>query len=134
MSLELTLQHRLEESAQYESATENERLYLTYMEGKRLGRAGEELCKQVRAEIDAKMSDGELVGYPDAFLTIQERTTYEIDQEKAMKVLSAAVWKRSAEISPKKLKALLEAGVVTQKEFDSIATPVVSGSLVPKTK
>lgn len=129
----MSLEHRLNQAIDSHVKTDNEKLYDNYMEGKRLEREGKRICDQVRTEIGNAMENGELVGYSDAYLSLQERTTYDINQNKASEVLTQGIWIRAAEVTPKKVKALLDAEIITQAEFDQIATPVTSYSLVTKT-
>ncbi len=129
----MSLEHRLQTPPVTEGKSENEQLFDRWQELKSVERAVENQLKELRPLIDEKMATGELVGYPDAMLTFQERTTYKVDQEKASEVLGKEVWARCAEITGPKLKKALELGLVTPAEFDEIATPVVSNSLVTST-
>lgn len=127
----MSLQHRLSEVV--EAKTEGEQLYLAYQDLKQQERFLADQLKAVRQQIEQKMELGEYIGFPDAYLAYQDSTRYEVDQEKAKETLGQEVWSRVSEVSGSKLKDALKIGLVTQKEFDSICTPKVTRSLVPKT-
>lgn len=127
----MSLQHRLAQSEEVSSKTDNERLFDTYQEGCRLEREGVRIKKECRPEIDSLMESGELVGYPDAHLSLQERTTLSADMDELAKDLGVEIALRVASVDSTKLKKLIDAGVI--REDAPYVTKTVATSLVTKT-
>lgn len=125
------LEHRLSETV--EAKTPEEQLYLAWQDLKQQERFVQDQLKALKPEIEAKLASGEMVGYPDAHLTLQESTRYQVDQQKAKEVFGPDVWARCAEVTGPKMRDALKIGLITQSEFDSVTTPQVSSSLVTKT-
>lgn len=125
------LEHRLAETS--EKKTESQKLFDAYQEAKRLEREAKRTADELRPAIDELMASGEFVGYPDAYLTLQESVRYDVDQAKAREALGPEVWSRCAEVTGTKLKDALKIGLVTQAEFDFLTTKKVATSLVTKT-
>ncbi len=128
------LEHRVNEAVSVSEGTKTdaERLYDAYQEGKRLEREGAELCKSVRAEIDALIADGELVGYPDAYLTLQTRESMTVDIDALVADLGEKIALRVCDVSAAKVKKLVELGLIPADA--PYLTKNVTGSLVTTTK
>lgn len=123
------LEHRLAESS--ETKTENQKLFDAYQEAKRQEREAKRAADELRPAIDELMKSGEFVGYPDAYLTLQERTTLTADMEKLVEDLGPEIALRVASVDSAKLRKLIDAGVV--KENAPYVSKTVATSLVTKT-
>lgn len=110
----MSLQQRLQESPVVEAKTEGERLYLRFQELKSVERQVEAELKAIRPEIDQLMADGELVGFTDAHLSLQERTNLSVDMDALITDLGEKIALRCSDISAAKLRKMIEAGVVPE--------------------
>lgn len=123
------LEHRLAEGQ--ENKSENERIYDSFQEAKRLRREADRIEKELRPEIDALMAQGELVGYPDAYLTLQSSERLSADMDALVADLGEKIALRVCDVSSTKLKALIETGLVPADA--PYITRTVTSSLVTKT-
>ena len=126
-----TLQTRLAASETSESKTEAQKLYDAYQEACALGREADRLKKELRPEIDALLAQGELVGYPDAYLALQESVKLSADMDALVADLGPTIALRVCEVSSTKLKALVETGLVPADA--PYLTKTVATSVVTKT-
>lgn len=124
------LEQRLNQ-IQVEAKTEGERLYLRFQELKSVERQVEAELKAMRPEIDQLMADGEMVGFADARLTFQERTSLTVDMDALVEDLGEKIALRCADVSASKLRKMIDAGVVP--EDAPYITKSVTKSLVTTT-
>lgn len=110
----MRLEHRVNEAIGMAEGTktEAERLYDAYQEGKRLEREGKSLCESVRPEIEALMSDGEKVGYGDAWMAYQESEKFTVDLDALVEDLGEKIALRVCDVSSAKVRKLVELGLI----------------------
>lgn len=106
-----SLQQRLQEPV-VTASNETEALFLRWQELKSVERQCENELKAIRADIEEKISNGELVGFPDAYLTFQDRETVSCDMDSLVADLGEKIALRCADVSAGKLRKMIDAGVV----------------------
>lgn len=108
----MSLQFRLQQEVVNTNKSENEAVYDRWQELKSIERQVKSALEDLRKDIDEKMSNGEMVGYPDAMLTLQERESLSCDMDDLVKDLGEKIALRCADVSASKLRKMIEAGVV----------------------
>ena len=108
----MSLQFRLQQEVVNTEKSDNEAVYDRWQELKSIERQVKSALEDLRKDIDEKMSNGEMVGYPDAMLTLQERESLSCDMDDLVKDLGEKIALRCADVSASKLRKMIEAGVV----------------------
>lgn len=108
----MSLQFRLQQEVVNTEKSDNEAVYDRWQELKSIERQVKSALEDLRKDIDEKMSNGEMVGYPDAMLTLQERESLSCDMDDLVKDLGEKIALRCADVSAAKLRKMIEAGVV----------------------